>query len=113
MDKFVDDAAQALGIEKKWKKVDTGNTPTWNFKEEKVLEGVYVRSHIATTKFGERNIYDVEKSGGQVVGVWDSAQIKNFFSGLNPGQEIRIEFMGRGTTKNGQPVNNFEFAVAE
>lgn len=112
MDKFADDAAQALGLEKKWKKVDTGNTPTWNYREDRVLEGVYKGSHVATTKYGEKNIYDVEKQSGETVGVWETAQIRNFFSRLPVESEVRIEFIKKDFTKGGQPVNVFEFAVA-
>lgn len=82
---------------------------TWDFKTRKELIGVYKGTHEAVTKYGPKTVYDLEDKDGKQVSVWESAQIKRGFDGLEIGTEMRIVYQGKGESKSGQPVNLFKF----
>lgn len=115
-DKMVADSLGAKApqaeTDKKWKDKDI-NGEKWDFKVDKELVGVYVDVSEIKTKFGMSNIYRVEKPNGEIISVWQTAQIKRFFESIKTGQEIRIVFQGQGRTKDGQPCNLFKFQVRE
>lgn len=100
------------GDDAKWKDWQGGSGETWNFKEDKVLIGVFKGSHPAETKFGPRTVYEVETPDHKQKDVWETAQIRRFFNSLDVGAELRIEYLGKGETKNGQMVNQFKFQTA-
>lgn len=100
------------GEQKKWKDWSGGSGETWNFKEDKVLIGVFKGSHPAETKYGPRTVFEVETPDRKQKDVWETAQIRRFFNSLEVGAEIRIEYKGKVEGKNGQPVNSFKFQLA-
>lgn len=106
------DAFDALvgGGDKKWKDWTSGDS--WNFKEDKVIIGAYKGSHPVTTKYGTRNVYQVETQDHKQKDVWETAQIKRFFESIQIGTELRIEYTGKVEGKNGQMVNQFKFQTA-
>jgi hypothetical protein len=116
-DDFENEVLNSLGgtvmPDKKWKDANMGGGDTWKFQEEKVIEGVLVGQHTAVTKFGERSVYDVETPDHKKMSIWETAQIKRFFSGIEVGQEFKITYEGKKPTKNGQMVNSFKFQVPE
>lgn len=83
-------------------------TPAVDWKEEKILEGLYVGSKVVTTVNGESKIYTVEKKGGDEVGVWGTTMLDNFFRNITEGTEIRIEYLGKEDGKAGRQYHNFK-----
>jgi len=95
---------------RKWVDAGTSNYgETWDFKTQKTIEGVFKGSHVAKTKWGEKIVYDIEAPDHKTMSVWEKAQIKRFFNETEVGTEVKITFLGRETTENGQPFNNFKF----
>jgi len=98
------------GDDKKWK--DWGGGESWDFRNDKVLIGVFKGSHPAETKFGPKTVFEVETPDHKQKDIWETAQIKRFFNALEVGAEVRIEYLGKVEGKNGQPVNSFKFQTA-
>jgi len=117
LDDFENDVLSSLGgtvmPDKKWKDVNISEGESWNFKENKTIEGVFTGSHEAETKFGMRVIFDVETPEHKKMSIWETAQIKRFFNSIKVGAEFRIIYEGKKPTKNGQMVNSFKFQTPD
>jgi hypothetical protein len=100
------DAEEVFGD---WKEKKLTYGDSWDFKTNKSLIGVFKGTHQAVTKYGEKTVYDMEDDKGKSVSIWESAQIKRGFDGVEIGTEMRIVYQGKGQSKNGQPVNEFKF----
>ena len=102
------DVKDTLGATDEWKEKNTSYGEIWKFKENKTLVGVFTGTSNANTKYGPKIVYNVETKSG-VFAVFETAQIRKGFDGIEVGEELKIVYQGKGTTKNGQPVNLFKF----
>ena len=106
------DVNEAFGEDKKWKKMNLEQGNSWNFREDKVLVGVYTGSHTAETKFGVRTIWDIQKLDGTLMSVWETAMLKRAFDQIPVGTELRITFLGKVPGQKGNSVNTFDIETA-
>ena len=91
---------------KNWEKVET--SPTWDFKEEKELVGVYMG---VETDVGpnESNLYSFKKKGGKVIAVWGNTLLDNRFKNLVKGEEVKIIYNGLvKSEKTGREYHSFD-----
>lgn len=96
-----------------FKKVNTSTGSIWEYDKDKVIEGVYTGKKEGIGPYGPWVLYQLEKTDHSIVSIKNKAQIKSAFSQIEPGTLVRITFLGKGTTKKGQPINNFQIEVAE
>lgn len=112
MDQFANQASQAFGG-RVFKKVEVNQGNVWDWNTQKSVEGSYQGNETKMGKFGEYTLYFLKTDKGEVISVKAKAQIKNFFQSVAPGTYVKITFMGKGVSSKGNPVNNFQFEVAE
>lgn len=93
-----------------WEEITATKAATWNFKTDKVLEGVY-------TKFEENvgennsNLYTFEKKDGSKVGVWGNSFLDARLPNVQVGEELKIEYTGMETnTKTGRKFHSFKIS---
>jgi hypothetical protein len=112
------DISEALGVNDprpetgsaQYRVIDiSGNSETWDWRKTPVFEGAFIGSHPATTRFGVKTVFDVEDKAHKKWAIWSSAQLQRGFSQCNVGDQIKITYKGRETTKGGQPLNVFVF----
>jgi hypothetical protein len=118
MDNFdkevMDSLVQNEKSEKKWKDAEISDYgKTWKFKEDKVIEGKFIRASEVQTPYGLKRVFAVKAPNGEVYSIWEKARIVKFFDSIQIGSDIKITYLGMGQTSKGQPVNNFKFQVAE
>jgi hypothetical protein len=97
--------------DKKWKKLDPGNTH--NFEETPELLGTYVGVEEKAGMNGS-NLYTLETAGGNKVDFWGSTVLDRVMKKAAIGDELKIQYLGmEKNTKNGREYKNFEVLVAE
>ncbi len=71
----------------------TGETPTWDEGDNKVLEGIFVQ---LKTRVGvnKSDVYVIKTADGKLKNVWETAVLRTAFADIPEGSEVRIEFMG-------------------
>ncbi len=83
-------------------------SPTWSFKEEKVIKGVLVTKE---EKVGpnESMMYTLKLEDGTTKGIWGNTILDSRLKGIEVGEEIGIEYLGEAVSpKTGRTYNNFE-----
>lgn len=94
--------------EDEWE-TSSGQGLNWDFKTQKRIKGVYMSKRVVSTKYGEREIYQIETPTHSLVDIWETAMLKREFMNTMEGTEVRIEYMGKEQTDKGQQVNMFKF----
>ena len=89
-----------------WKTTTQG--AYWKYTEEPVIEGTYVGPSDSVSKLGSA-AYLIKLDDGTVKDVYETAQLKDRFSMVQPGWRIRIEFLGKKMGNGGKNYNNFKF----
>lgn len=88
--------------------------PTWDFEKHPVIEGVREKTFTKTTKYGKQRYCIVNDATLGKTTVWESGMLSDFFDQTEPGNQVRIEFLGFGTAKKGQHAPKlFSVAVKE
>lgn len=91
----------------KWEK---DRNDTWDFKKDKVIQGIYTGSKTVTTTNGETSLYTVEDKDGKTTDVWSTSLIDDFFKNMPKGTEVKITYLGKEKSKKGgREYHAFEF----
>lgn len=81
-----------------WTEAGSSNTPTWD--EQTPIQGKFIK-----TKSGvgpnKSMLYTLLTKDGEV-GIWGSTVLDTKFSEIPHGSEVRVEFLGKATGKNGR-----------
>ena len=90
-----------------WTKV--GMLPTWDYTEQKILEGVFISREDDIGPNGS-SMYYIEQKGGNKVGVWGNTVLDVRFKNLEIGEEVKIEYLGKVASDKvkGREYHNFE-----
>lgn len=67
------------------------------------IEGVYEKTEVFTTRYGESIKYVIDVNG-EKYGVYGSASLNRQFKNVPEGSYVWIEYKGEETSKNGQQV---------
>ena len=92
--------------EHKWKKVET--SPTWDFREDKEFEGIFVG---VETEVGpnKSNLYSFKTENGIVISVWGNTILDTRFKNLEVGDWVRIVYKGKTESpKTGRTYHDFD-----
>ena len=84
-------------------------TDTWN-KDLEIgaqIEGVYIKTEIIRTQFGESEKYIIETPDGKKMGIYSSASLSRQFANVPEGSYVWVEYKGEETSKNGRPVKSY------
>lgn len=84
-------------------------TDTWN-KDLEIgakIEGVYIKTEIIRTQFGESEKYIIETPDGKKMGIYSSASLSRQFTNVPEGSYVWVEYKGEETSKNGRPVKSY------
>lgn len=84
-------------------------TDTWN-KDLEIgakIEGVYIKTEIIRTQFGESEKYIIETLDGKKMGIYSSASLSRQFANVPEGSYVWVEYKGEETSKNGRPVKSY------
>ena len=96
-----------------WKKV--GAASSWNYAEEGVgatVQGVYLTKE---ENVGENhsNVYTIETKNG-LVSVWGSSVLDSKFKVIQPGDEIKIKYLGKAKSeKTNREYHDFDVEYRE
>lgn len=96
-----------------WKKVEPQRTPTWNYKENPELVGVY---HKFEENVGPNQsmLYHIKQEDGSMIAVWGSTVLDGRFSEIEIGSKVKIVYLGDVKSPGGgKPYHNFEVFVDE
>lgn len=88
-----------------WEEI--GVPPTWGYKEEKELSGVYVSKEEGVGPHGSV-VYHIKKADGSDIGVWDNTVLSDKFAKLNIGDEIKITYLGMLESDAGRQYHGFK-----
>ena len=99
---------------KEWEEVGGGDLPpTWNYKEDKEIVGVYTGME-ENVGPNASHMYYLENKDGEKVGVWGTALLDQRFSKVEKGTEVRIVYNGKTTSpKTGRSYHDFSFYKAK
>jgi len=96
-----------------------GRAPNWNPEKDPVVEGERgevkeVTMDAGTKKEREVRTFIVQDETLGAVTVWESGMLRDLFDQTEPGDKVRIEYLGLGTAKRGQNAPKlFSCGVAE
>ncbi len=84
-------------------------TDTWNkdFEIGAKIEGVYIKTEVIRTQFGESEKYIIETTDGKKMGIYSSASLLRQFANVPEGSYVWVEYKGEETSKNGRPVKSY------
>ena len=91
-----------------WIELQPDLTPTWNYKEQKTIQGVLAEKKDNVGPNGS-NLYILEDEEGKKTGVWGSAIIDTRLQNAEVGIEVRIEYLGlEKSPKTKREYHNFK-----
>lgn len=83
-------------------------SPTWNFETEPEFIGTYV-SKEENVGPNNSNLYNFKKEDGSQVAVWGNALLDTRFKNFTPGEEVKIEYLGKQKSEKTQrEYHNFD-----
>lgn len=94
-----------------WKKVEgSGNADVWNFETQPELEGEFVK---VETGIGPNNsnLYHFLVGGDleqEEVVIWGSTVLDTKLAGLNHGDKVKIDYLGKAKGKRGTEYRNYD-----
>ena len=91
-----------------WIKVDSNQNETWDYNQEKEIEGTYV-SKEENVGPNESNMYNFITPDGSTIGVWGNKMLDDRFKGISTGEEVKIVYLGKvKSEKTGREYHNFD-----
>lgn len=100
---------------KKW----NDRPPAWNsktnedFKKGSKVEGVYSEKREVNTSKGTSMIYTLDKGGGDMVAVWGTKKLDNFFKAMPMGIKVSLTYLGKTELQSGNTFHDFEMEYDE
>lgn len=84
-------------------------TEIWNknLQEGATLEGYYINKEVFSGQYGESIKYVIEKSGGELVGIYGSATLDRQFKRIPEGVYVWVTYDGEVKSKNGRTVKQY------
>ena len=97
--------------DKKWVKVELGNTHDFNVEPEFVGVLTGVENEVGPNK---SKLYSFEKQGGEKVSIWGSAVIDSRLKSVAIGSEIKIVSKGEVENKaTGRTYKDYQIFIAQ
>ena len=91
-----------------WKKVE--QAPTWEFEKQKTIEGVFV-SKEENVGPNHSNLYTLELPDHSHLAVWGNTILDTRFKNLQPGDQVKIEYLGKKKSKKRKGAEYHDFEV--
>lgn len=87
--------------------VDSQASETWDDQSKPII-GKYIgsKSNVGPNSSMMHNV--VNEDGGAITGVWGSAVLDGKFAEIPVNSRVRVEFLGKTTSKNGTAYKNYE-----
>lgn len=89
------------------KAIEIAQTWNKNLTAGATLEGVYEKSEVYKSKFGETYKYIINKDATKFA-VFSSASLEPQFANIPAGSYVWITYKGEETSKSGRPVKVYE-----
>ena len=90
-----------------WRKV--AQNPTWEFEKQREIEGVFV-SKEENIGPNHSTLYTLELPDHSFMGVWGSTVLDVRFKNLQPGELVRVTYLGKEKSekRKGAEYHNFD-----
>lgn len=90
-----------------WEKLEM--SPTWDYKNNKQIIGVFKRMESGVGP-NNSNIYYLETEDG-VIGVWGTTLLDARLKNLNIGEEVKLVYLGEKPSPNRKGKNYHDFDI--
>lgn len=87
--------------------IEVGTGITWDFNKDKQLIGVYL-SKEENVGLNHSTLYKLKTADGTIIGVWGNKMLDDRFKSIDKGDDVRLEYQGMVTAKNGKEYHNFK-----
>lgn len=94
-----------------WQKVSEQLTPTWDYKKQREIEGIY-KSKQEKIGPNNSNLYDLETKEGSIVSIWGNTVLDIRLKNCSTGDLIKLVYLGlKKSEKTGRTFHNFEVYI--